>query len=304
MEIILVTTPESSGIQLHLGRIDKTDPYISGNKWYKLKYNLKKAKDEGYDTILTFGGAYSNHIYSTAAAAQEHGMKSIGLIRGEEKLPLNPTLKFASEHGMELHYVSRSDYRKKGEPDFINALREKFGRFYLIPEGGTNDLAVKGVAEIIHEVYEDYNYWITPVGTGGTLAGLVKGLEGKNNVLGFSALKGAEGGLENDIASLLNHTGNSHLKNWSVKHDYHFGGYAKIDQQLINFILDFQILNNVLLDPIYTSKMMYGVFKLIEAGYFPPGSKILAFHTGGLQGWNGMKERYSLVNNLFPLDGA
>lgn len=304
MEIISITPPGSSNVQLHLARIDKIDPYISGNKWYKLKYNLEEAKSSGFKSILTFGGAYSNHIYSTAAAAKADGLKSIGMIRGEEIRPLNSTLKFASEHGMELHYISRGEYRKKREPEFINALRERFGKFYLIPEGGSNELAVKGVADLIDDVGAHYDYWLTPVGTGGTLAGLISGLQGKNKLVGISALKGAKGGLEEDVSGILKKTGNEQLKNWSIFHDYHFGGYAKIDQQLIGFILDFKILNGVLLDPIYTAKMMFGIYDLISKNYFPRDSKILALHTGGLQGWNGMKERYSLVSDLFPFDGA
>lgn len=280
-----------------IARIDLIDPLISGNKWYKLKYNLAEALDKGFTRILTFGGAYSNHIYATAAAAKRSGLESIGIIRGEETLPLNPTLKFATDNGMKLCYISRSEYRDKKNPIFIKTLVKKFGRFYLIPEGGTNELALKGVTEIINEIDNEYDYWITPVGTGGTLAGLVNGLNDTAQVIGISSLKGALG-LEEDIKSLLGEIGKEKLKKWEINHEYHFGGYAKMNHELFDFTKKFKLENDVLLDPIYTSKMMYGIYDLIRRGYFPSGSKILALHTGGIQGWHGMEERYPFTKDF------
>lgn len=289
------------GHSLQLVRIDQVDPNISGNKWYKLKYNLQNAVANGYTTILTFGGAYSNHIHATAAAAKKFKLYSIGIIRGEETLPLNPTLSYAKGQGMKLHYISRSDYRRKSDPQFITALRERYGNFFLIPEGGSNELAVKGVAEIVEGVDFEAEYWITPVGTGGTMAGLISGVKDESKVLGISALKGAKG-LNDDVKNLLEKTQKIELSNWEINHNYHFGGYAKMDQELVEFIQHFKASTGILLDPVYTSKMMYGIFDLVKKGCFKQGAKIIALHTGGLQGWNGMKDRYPFTKDLLPLD--
>lgn len=270
-----------SGLRILVKREDLNHVYASGNKWWKLKYNLEEATRTRRDALLTFGGAYSNHIYATAAAAKELGLKSIGIIRGEEVLPLNPTLAFAESCGMKLHFISREDYRHKTEEAFIQNLHNQFGDFYLIPEGGTNELAVKGVAEfgtiLINEL--DFDYICLPVGTGGTMAGLVRGMNGRKNVLGFSVLKG--GGFLND--EVKSWAGNS-FDNWSIVEDYHFGGYGKTTKELIDFIAEMENLHQLPLDQVYTAKMMFGIFDLVQKGFFKKGSTILALHTGGLQG--------------------
>jgi len=275
---------KSRGIKLLVKREDLNHPFVSGNKWWKLKYNLEQAVTQGHQTLLTFGGAYSNHIYSTAAAAQELGLKSIGVIRGEETLPLNSTLSFVREVGMQLHYISREEYKKKNEEDFIKSLREKFGDFYLIPEGGTNEFALKGCAEfgesLLHET--DFDYLCLPVGTGGTIAGIICGLKGQKEVIGFSSLKGSF--LKDEVAQLVSNYSNTNYTNWRIEEAYHFGGYAKLTEELINFIKDFEKKNAIPLDQIYTAKMFYGVFDLIAQNYFKEGSTILLLHTGGLQG--------------------
>ncbi len=272
---------EKAGVRLLIKREDLNHSFVCGNKWWKLKYNLQEAHQLKKDTLLTFGGAYSNHIYATAAAAKELGLKSIGIIRGEKAKPLNHTLAFAESCGMNLHYISREAYRKKTEPDFMEQLRNQFGDFYLIPEGGTNELAVKGVAEfastLIKEV--DFDYLCLPVGTGGTMAGLVRGFSGRKKVLGFSALKG--GGFLNDEVKTV--SGNP-FDNWKIIEDYHFGGYAKSTSELINFIKEMDGQYCLPLDRVYTSKMMFGVFDLIRKGFFEKGSTVLMLHTGGLQG--------------------
>lgn len=259
-------------------------PYISGNKWWKLKYNLEEAVHQGHTTLLTFGGAYSNHIYATAAAAKELGLSSFGVIRGEETLPLNHTLTFGKECGMQLHYVSREDYRKKSEAAFIENLNDRFGRFYLIPEGGTNALAVKGCAEfaqqLSHEV--DFDYLCLPVGTGGTIAGMIGGLDATKQIVGFPVLKGAEF-LEKEISRFT-----SKKDNWQLIYDYHFGGYAKSAPELEKFKKEFEIEFNLPLDLVYTSKMMYGIFDLAKKGFFRKGATVLILHTGGLQGFNSL----------------
>ena len=278
---LLIPSLEKLGVMLLVKREDLNHPFVSGNKWWKLKYNLQEAHQLKKDALLTFGGAYSNHIYATAAAARELGLKSIGIIRGEETKPLNHTLAFAESCDMNLHYIPREAYRKKTEPDFMEQLRNQFGDFYLIPEGGTNELAVKGVAEfastLIKEV--DFDYLCLPVGTGGTMAGLVRGFSGRKKVLGFSALKG--GGFLNDEVKTL--SGNP-FDNWKIIEDYHFDGYAKSTSELINFIKEMDGQYYLPLDRVYTSKMMFGVFDLIRKGFFEKGSTVLMLHTGGLQG--------------------
>jgi 1-aminocyclopropane-1-carboxylate deaminase len=278
-------------------RLDRLDPQASGNKLYKLRYNLAEAKNLGYDKILTFGGAYSNHIHATAAAAKKENLSSIGIIRGEATDPLNETLTYAAAQGMNLNFISRSDYRKKDDKDFLQELKQKFGDYYLLPEGGSNELAVKGVAEIINKVSQSYDLWILPVGTGGTLAGIVAGLEGEAEVLGISALKGAHN-LKEKVHSLLINFPNASKADWQINHDYHFGGYAKMTEELYAFISEFNNQQGMLLDPIYTGKMMFAIYDLIRSGKIPAEKRILAIHTGGLQGWNGMISRYGFVKQI------
>lgn len=270
---------EQSGVRLLIKREDQNHPFVSGNKWWKLKYNLEEAVKNRHNTLLTFGGAYSNHIYATAAAAHELGLKSIGIIRGEEVLPHNPTLSFAKARGMQLHYVSRETYRNKTESSFIEQLHSQFGDFYLVPEGGTNELAVKGCAEFATQLSSevDFDYLCLPMGTGGTIAGLAESLSESKKVIGFPVLKGATF-LEDEICRYTT------KNNWHLVYDYHFGGYAKVTKELTEFMDQFESEFNIPLDPIYTSKMMFGVMDLIKKKFFEPGSSILAIHTGGLQG--------------------
>ncbi|WP_425459553.1 1-aminocyclopropane-1-carboxylate deaminase/D-cysteine desulfhydrase [Flavobacterium dankookense] len=270
-------------ISLFIKREDLIHPIISGNKFRKLKYNLTEAKKQNQTTLLTFGGAFSNHILAVAAAGKEYGFKTIGIIRGEEletKIEANPTLKKAQEFGMVFDFISREEYRTKNNPEFVNKVEKKFGNFYLIPEGGTNELAVIGCQEILTKVDEDFDFICCAVGTGGTISGIINSSKDCQKVLGFPALKGDF--LQEDIRKFAN------MDNWELITDYHFGGYAKIDEKLIHFINDFYMKYSIPLDPIYTSKMTFGVIDLIEKGYFPPKSKILLIHTGGLQGVNGM----------------
>ncbi len=270
-------------VSLFVKRIDKIHPFVSGNKWFKLKYNLLEAKKQGLNTLLTFGGAYSNHISATAFAAQEKGINSIGIIRGEEHLPLNPTLRFAIESGMKLHYVSRSDYRKKTGTDFLEKLNVQFGNFYLIPEGGSNDLAIQGATEILDK-NDTQDYICCAVGTGGTIAGIINGSNDKQTVIGFSAIKDFEQ-LEKDVRYWTN------ASNYKFINDYVGNGYAKINKDLVAFINTFNKIHKIPLDAIYTGKMMMGVLDLVAKDFFPKGSSILAIHTGGLQGNKGMTDR-------------
>jgi 1-aminocyclopropane-1-carboxylate deaminase len=272
---------EQQGIRVLVKREDLNHPLVSGNKWWKLKYNLKEAVHLGHDTLLTFGGAYSNHIFATAAAGKELGLKTIGIIRGEEILPLNHTLAFAESCGMKLHYISREAYRKKTEPGFIAQLQNQFGNFYLIPEGGTNELAVKGCAKFANELQQeiDFDYLCLSIGTGGTMAGMIEGLETSKKIIGFSSLKGGT-----FLAEEIRKMTSSEKINWSINTDYHFGGYGKATSELKNFITEINDIHQLPLDIVYTSKMFFGVLDLITKGYFKSGSTVLVLHTGGLQG--------------------
>lgn len=272
---------DKASVQILIKREDLNHPYVSGNKWWKLKYNLEEAKRQNKKILLTFGGAYSNHIYATAAAAQELNFESIGIIRGEETLPLNSTLQFAKEQGMLIHYVSRDAYRKKSEPEFIQHLRNQFGDFYLIPEGGTNELAAKGAEEFAQTLGTDFDYVCCAVGTGGTMAGLIRGIDREKEILGFSVLKGGEF-LKNEIGKFLHEP----YENWLINTSYHHGGYAKTTEPLLTFMKDFTAKNGIQLDPVYTGKLLWGVMEEIKSGRFKKGSRVLILHSGGLQGNN------------------
>ena len=273
----------SDGIELFIKREDQLHPIISGNKFRKLKYNLSAAKQQNKKVLLTFGGAFSNHIVAVAVAGKEFGFETIGIIRGEElqeKINENPSLKVAQQLEMKLFFVSREIYKLKGTPEFIAELQSQFGDFYLLPEGGTNELAIKGCEEILSDGDFEFTHICSSIGTGGTISGIINSSSSNQNIIGFSSLKGNF--LQNDIAKFATQN------NWSVNCEYHFGGYAKVTNELIEFMNSFYLQHAIPLDPIYTGKMMFGIFDLIKNNFFPPKSKILAIHTGGLQGIAGM----------------
>jgi len=254
---------------------------LRGNKWHKLKYNLVETRRQGEERLLTFGGAFSNHIAAVAQAAALHGFKSTGIIRGEVTNPLNKTLREAMENGMKIIYESRDNYRLKNTPEYLENLRKEQGSFYMIPEGGSNLFALKGCREWIEEVNISYDYICCACGTGATLAGLITGMPPGCEATGISVLKGAEF-INAEISSLLDQVGCT-LRQWKIIHDYHSGGYAKSNQELENFIYDFIEKHKIQVEPVYTGKMFYGLNDLISKDYYRPGSHILAFHTGGLQ---------------------
>lgn len=296
----LITVFEESNISLYIKREDLLHPEISGNKFRKLKYNLLQAKSLKKKMLLTFGGAFSNHISAVAAAGQLYDLKTVGIIRGEElgedlrkTLDENPTLKFCTSRGMTIKFISREMYRRKNTPQFQLELKEEFGDFYLLPEGGTNSLAIKGCEEILTSEDKKFDYLCCPVGTGGTIAGIINSSEEFQKVIGFSALKGDF--LNSEISQLT--TG----KNWELQNNYHFGGYGKISAELISFLNDFQQKSKITLDPVYTGKMFFGIFDMVKRSAFPQNSSILAIHTGGLQGIAGMnlllsKKNLPLIN--------
>lgn len=272
------------GIELFIKREDLLHLIISGNKFRKLKYNLQEAKQLGKSKLLTFGGAFSNHIVAVAGAGKEFGFETVGIIRGEElldKIHENPSLQLAQELGMQFQFIDRTTYRDKSNSKFIESLQKSYPDFYLIPEGGTNDLAIKGCEEILtNDDKTTFNYICCAIGTGGTISGIINSATEKQQIIGFSSLKGDF--LSDVIRNFVQ------KKNWYVNCDYHFGGYGKVSDELIEFMNAFYQQTNIPLDPIYTSKMMFGILDLIKKDYFLPNSKILAIHTGGLQGIAGM----------------
>ena len=272
-----------AGIRLFIKRDDLIHPTVSGNKWRKLKYNLQQARAENATTLLTFGGAYSNHLYATAAAGNVLGLKTIGIVRGEDYGgKLTPTLLFCQEQNMKLHFVSRQEYRQRNNPEYLAELSIKFENPYLIPEGGTSELALKGVEEMTFEVENELNrkpdFYAVAVGTGGTAAGI---LSSGSHVLAFSALKGGDF-LKDDIENLLK--GNDEIGNLQLFTDYHFGGYAKWTPELITFMTEFKQNHNIQLEQVYTAKMFFGLYDLIKQDFFKKDTVIVAVHTGGLQG--------------------
>lgn len=291
IEEIIDPVINAAGVRLLIAREDLNHPLVSGNKLRKLKYNLQEAKKAGHQKLLTLGGAYSNHIHATAAAAKMMDFEAVGVIRGEEHLPLNPTLQFAQKSGMQLEYLDREMYRQRDQPEFLEMLQEKFGDFYFIPEGGSNHLAVKGCQEIIGHIRSPFDYIITASGTGGTLAGLISGLSKNQKAIGVSVLKDGSF-LYEAVDNLLDDFKSASGIDWEIATEYHFNGYAKYTDRLIRFINNFKAIHKVPLDPIYTGKMMYAVWEMIKNGKFERGSTIVALHTGGLQGIKGFNHRY------------
>ena len=287
------------GVRLLLWRDDLANPDLPGNKARKLKYNLAAARQQGHHTLLTFGGAYSNHIAAVATAGRLFGFKTIGLIRGDtptegmKRPPLNPTLARATADGMALHYLDRSSYRRRAAPEFIAEQLARFGPAYVLPEGGTNALALPGCAELVAEIRHrtGFDSLAVAAGTGGTLAGIVTGLVGEEQAVGVAALKSG-GFLKDEINALIQQATGQAFANFSLHTDYHFGGYANYSAELLGFIQRFQDKHGILLDPIYTGKLLYGVLDLIDNGYFPRGSTVVAIHTGGLQAWAGWQQRF------------
>lgn len=280
---------KEKGIQLYIKRDDLIHPEVSGNKWRKLKYNIQEAQKQSCDTLLTFGGAYSNHILATAVAGQQFGQKTIGIIRGEEHMPLNPTLQQAAEYGMKLEYIDRSAYREKNDSTFLNQLQDKYPTAFIIPEGGDNEYGIRGCEDIYSEIKNeiDFDYLTVDCGTGATLAGLINASD-KEQIIGIPVLK-AQGYFEEYISE---HCPNKN--NYKIYHDYHFGGYAKWKPELLEFMRWFYNETGIKTDPIYTGKQAHALVDLIKKDTFLKGSTVVFLHTGGLQGIDGFEERFNL----------
>ncbi|MBO0939060.1 1-aminocyclopropane-1-carboxylate deaminase/D-cysteine desulfhydrase [Fibrella sp. HMF5335] len=282
--------PQPVPVRLYLKRDELLHPTVSGNKWRKLKYNLIEANRLGFKRIVTFGGAYSNHLYATAAAGHLFGFETVGVVRGDElagspdcNKPLNATLQFCRDHGMTLHFVSRTDYRRAAEPAYLAQLQEQFGPCYILPEGGTNNLAIHGTAEIMPEIVAQMGHnpdvVACAVGTGGTLAGMVESTSPTVSVVGVLAIKLADGeplhlpGLPQSLPP-----------NVTIQRNYSFRGYARTTPELLDFMQAFEAKNSILLDPVYTAKLLFAIYDLAQKGGFPDEATVVAVHTGGLQG--------------------
>lgn len=285
-EIVKIPFDLPFGISLFIQRDDLLHPMISGNKFRKLKYNIAAAQAQSAKGLITFGGAYSNHILATAAAGKEYGLPTVGIVRGEElesKWQENPTLVQCVALGMQLRFVSRAAYALKEESTEIKAVINEFTGFCLLPEGGTNELALKGCSEILDGHTQHYDYICVAVGTGGTISGIINASKAEQKIIGYSALKGDF--LIEEINNFAIH------KNWELRTDYHFGAYAKVTDDLVRFMNDFYIKTKIPLDPIYTGKMVFGVLEDIKNGFFKPNSSVLLLHTGGLQGIKGVNNK-------------
>jgi 1-aminocyclopropane-1-carboxylate deaminase len=248
--------------RLLLKRDDLISSAVPGNKWRKLKYQLADARRRGARTLLTFGGAYSNHVRAVAVAGNRLGFGTIGVIRGEER-PFNEGLAAAARNGMRLHYLDRATYRDKSHPDVLAGLAAHFGEFYLIPEGGSAPAALPGCAELVAEVRQPFDLAVCPVGTGGTLAGISAGLSGGQRALGYAVLRGAEY-LNAEITRLQSDAIGRVLDNWSIDHRFHCGGFARRTNELDNFIADFRERHGIQLEWVYVAKAMFGLITSIE----------------------------------------
>lgn len=288
-----------NGLRLFVKRDDLLHPHVSGNKWRKLKHNLLEAQQLGLSRLITFGGAYSNHIAAVAAAGLKFGFSTLGVVSGEENGVVNPTLGFAKECGMELLFTSRTNMRNYSDTELLQHLKIDPTGAFILPQGGANCLALPGCREIVTETKAQLghlpDFFVTACGTGTTLAGIATGISGDTQALGISVLKG--GFLQKEVEKLLANCAvpQSDLRNPQsaiVKDDFHFGGYAKWTPELIIFINDFKQKTRIPLDPIYTGKAFFGAAQLAEQGFFPEGASIVLVHTGGLQGIAGFNERF------------
>lgn len=283
---------EKNGVEIFVKRDDLIDANISGNKLFKLKENFDFAQKSGIEAVVTFGGAFSNHIAATATLGHISGVKTIGIIRGEKPSEINSTLEHAKKHGMVLKFISRSDYRKKNELEFSKQLEKEFPNSLIIPEGGANALGVLGSMEILNNETKAFDHVVTAMGTGTTFAGLVKAAHSSQKITGLPIHKHDK--LLDDILAFDSSFKDVETKPFEIINGYHFGGYAKFKPELVTFIQKIYQDHHLKLDPVYTGKALFGIFDLIEKGYFENGSKILFIHTGGLQGLAGFEKRFKI----------
>lgn len=286
---------EKYQLTVSIKRDDAIHPIVSGNKWRKLKFNLHHAKTHNYTGVISFGGSFSNHINALAFSCQQQGLKSIGIIRGEKEYASNFTLSMAKKWGMELHFVDRKTYRLREDTDYLTRLKQQYPDYHFVPEGGSNKLALGGVGEVITELNQqcEFDTLLTPVGSGGTLAGLIQSDNNQHNLLGIAVLK-QDGYLSEQVKLLL--ASDSHFDNWHILSEFHRGGYAKFSKEDEQRLVSFNSQTGFVFEPVYSGKMILALLDLIEQNYFPRGHRIVLLHTGGLQGIGGMLER-NLLNS-------
>ncbi|MBL0616166.1 1-aminocyclopropane-1-carboxylate deaminase/D-cysteine desulfhydrase [Aeromonas veronii] len=275
-----------SGVELWCKRDDLIHPTISGNKWRKLKYHLRHAKEHGKRHLLSFGGAYSNHIHALAAAGCQSGLRTTGIIRGEYDAVSNSTLRDARRWGMDLVFVDRQSYRRRQDPDWLAQFDAP--DTLIVPEGGSSPLAIPGVAELVGEVPFSPDLWVLPCASGGTLAGLIAGKRDREQILAIAVLKGG-GFIADEVCRL--HPAAANIPGWRIALDHHDGGYAKFSPALWQWVQDFSATTALPLEPIYSGKAMWGLFRELAAGRIAPGCKIVFIHTGGIQGLAGLREQ-------------
>jgi len=281
-----------AGIDVLVRRDDLIDQQLSGNKFYKLFFNLRAAREQGFTRLLSFGGAYSNHLHALAAAGNRYGFNTLGVVRGERSTQLSPTLSDAEAWGMQLVFISRTDYRDKSEPELLAELQSRYGDFYLIPEGGANLAGARGM-QLLGQALEqqlkgDYTAICMACGTGTSLAGLAAGIDSTKLAIGFSVLKG-EGGLGESISTTYRQLCDSDVAaNWRLITGFHAGGYGKKHPEYLSqYWQNLERNSGIPLDPVYTLKLFWGINSLAQQGYWPRGSRIVAIHSGGLQGRRG-----------------
>ena len=287
-------------ISVQVKRDDQIDKVISGNKWRKLKYNLLHAKAINAKGIITFGGSFSNHIHACALACKQQQLSAIGIIRGEEDNQYNYTLAWAKHWGMQLSFVDRKTYRLRNEKSYLQHLQQQYPDYLIVPEGGSNALALIGMAEVIDELNQqsEFDTLLSPVGSGGTLAGLISADKNQHKILGISVLK-QDGYLVKQVNDLLPEHAKAHT-NWQLMSQYHGGGYAKFSAQDAQRIRSFSAVVGIDFEPVYSGKMILALLDLMSTGYFPAHHRIVLLHTGGLQGLAGMFERGILNPNEWP----
>ena len=269
-------------VQVDILRLDRIHPVISGNKLFKLHYFLEEAIQSKHKTVLSFGGAFSNHLVATAYAGKQEELKTIGIVRGEKPDHLSPGLQECLHYGMQLQFISREAYAAKDDPVFINVLKKEWGEFLLIPEGGYHHIGAKGAAGIMEIIKDkDYSHICTATGTATTLGGLLLAADPKQTIIGINVLKGMI-----DVEERIKYlTGNAAKLNQLIIWDgYHFGGYAKKTVPLLEFMNASWLQHSLALDFVYTAKMFFAVYDKIKQSFFPAGSRIICLHTGGLQG--------------------
>ncbi|QOL26738.1 pyridoxal-phosphate dependent enzyme [Thalassotalea sp. LPB0316] len=291
---------ERANVNVFVKRDDLIHPIISGNKWRKLAGNIARAKQLDKTGILSFGGAYSNHLHALAFACSENSLKSIGIIRGEPHYQNNATLKQAAQWGMQCLFVDRQQYRLRQQASYLSKLQAEYPDYLIVPEGGTNELALSGVAEVITELNQQlpYHTIITPVGSAGTISGLIKADNNYHNIIGICVLKGAQY-LNQAIQTLLADQ-NEQYTNWHVMHQFHRGGYAKFSAEDAQQLATLNRHFGVTFEPVYSGKMLLAFMAMVEQGYFAAGQRIVLLHTGGLQGINGLLERKKLTSDQWP----